>query len=124
VKTRAQRDKDRRLSRGPAKIRRDFDIHNAVRRIASQRSQSTELGIPMYHPDPAPNISSSSSLLSSSSSSAVNNNDHINDGNDDNRSECDSPGKQRTRFGVSPDDSASLMNGNNAKSLTDMSLMR
>jgi hypothetical protein len=85
VKTRAHRDKDRRQSRGPADIRIDQYLHNAARRIASQRSQSTEQDIPMYHPDPAPNISSSSS--SSSSSSAVNNNFYINNGNDDNRSE-------------------------------------
>jgi hypothetical protein len=52
VKTRAQKDKDRRQSRGPAEIRRDFDIHNAARRIAYQRSQSTEHDIPMYHSDP------------------------------------------------------------------------
>jgi len=91
----ATTDKIRRQSRGTADIRRDQDLQNAARRIASQRSQSSEQDIPMYHPDPAPNISSSSS----SSSSAVNNNDHINNGNDDNRSECDSPVKQRTRFG-------------------------
>jgi hypothetical protein len=95
VKTRAQRDKDRRQSRGPVEIRRDQDFQNTARRIASQRSQSSEQDIPMYLPNPAPNISSSSS----SSSSAVNNNDYINNGNDDNRSECDSPVKQRTRFG-------------------------
>ena len=95
VKTRAQRDKDRRQSRGTADIRRNLDLRNEARHTASQRSQSSEQDIPMYLPDPAPNISSSSS----SSSSAVNNNDHINDGNDDNRSECDSPVKQRTRFG-------------------------
>jgi hypothetical protein len=57
VKTRAQRDKDRRQSRGPAEIRRYHDIWNTARRIASQRSQSSEQDIPMYHPDPAPNIS-------------------------------------------------------------------
>jgi hypothetical protein len=85
VKTRAQRDKDRRQSRGPVEIRRDLDLRNTARRIASQRSQSTEQDILMYHPDPAPNMSSSSSS-SSSLSSALNNNDHINDGNDDNRS--------------------------------------
>jgi hypothetical protein len=101
VKTRAQRDKDRRQSRGPADIRRESDNRSTARRIASQQSQSSEQDIPMYHPDPAPNISSSSS---SSSSSTVNNNDHINDGNDDNRSECDSPVKQRTRFGVLPEE--------------------
>ena len=101
--TKPQRDKIRRQSRGTADIRRDLDIRNAANRLkASQRSQSSEKDIPMYHSDPAPNISSSSS--SSSSSSAVNNNDHINDGNDDNRSECDSPVKQRTRFGVSPEE--------------------
>jgi hypothetical protein len=93
--TKAQRDKIRRQSRGTADIRRDLDLRNEARHRASQRSQSSEQDIPMYHPDPAPNISSSSS----SSSSAVNNNDHINNGNDDNRSECDSPVKQRTRFG-------------------------
>jgi hypothetical protein len=96
-KTKAHREKDRRQSRGPSEIRRDQDLQNAARRIASQRSQSSEQDIPMYLPNPAPNISLSSS--SSSSSSAVNNNDHINNGNDDNRSECDSPVKQRTRFG-------------------------
>jgi hypothetical protein len=41
----------------------------------------------MYHPDPAPNISSSSS------SSAVNNNENLYDENYDNRLECDSPVK-------------------------------
>ena len=87
-------DKIRRQSRGTADIRRDLDLRNEARHRESQRSQSSEQDIPMYHPDPAPNISSSSS-----SSSAVNNNDHINNGNDDNRSECDSPVKQRTRFG-------------------------
>ena len=100
--TKAQRDKIRRHSRGTADIRRDLDLRNEARHRASQRSQSSEQDIPMYHPDPAPNISSSSS--SSSSSSAVNNNDYINDGNDNNRSECDSPVKQRTRFGVSPEE--------------------
>jgi hypothetical protein len=79
----AQRNKIRRQSRGPAGRRRDQDLRNAARLRASQRSQSSEQDIPMFHPDPAPNISSSSS---SSSSSAANNSDHINDGNDDNRS--------------------------------------
>ena len=57
VKTRAQRDKDQRQSKGPAEIRRDQDIQNTARHIASQRSQSSEQDIPMYRPDPAPNIS-------------------------------------------------------------------
>ena len=58
----AQRDKIRRQSRGSADIRRDQDLQNAARLRASQRSQSSEQDLPMYHPDPAPNISSSSYL--------------------------------------------------------------
>ncbi len=98
--TKAQRDKQRRQSRSAEDIRRDQDLHNAARRRASQRSQSSEQDLPKYHPDPAPNFSSSSS---SSSSSTVNNNENLHDENYDNRSECDSPVKQRTRLGVTPE---------------------
>jgi hypothetical protein len=97
----AQREKIRRQSRGPADIRRYLDLRNESRHRASQRSQSSEQDIPMYHPDPAPNISSSSS--SSSSSSALNINENLYDENDETRSECDSPVKQRTRLGVTPE---------------------
>jgi hypothetical protein len=57
VKTKAHREKDRRQSRGLSDIRRVQDLQNAARHRASQRSQSSEQDIPMYHPDPAPNIS-------------------------------------------------------------------
>jgi hypothetical protein len=40
--TKAQRDKQRRQSRGPEDIRRDLDLRNAARLRASQRSQSSE----------------------------------------------------------------------------------
>jgi hypothetical protein len=96
--TKAQKDKQRRQSRSAEDIRRYQDLQNEARRRASQRSQSSEQDLPMYHPDPAPNISSSSS-----SSSAVNNNEKLHDENYDNRSECDSPVKQRTRLGVTPE---------------------
>ena len=99
--TKAQRDKIRRQSWSTADIRRYQDLQNAARLRASQRSQSSEQDLPMYHPDPAPNISSSSS--SSSSSSALNNNENLYDENDDNRSECGSPVKQRTCLGVTPE---------------------
>ena len=98
--TKAQRDKIRRQSRGTAVIRRDLDLQNEARHRASQRSQSSEQDLPMYHPDPAPNISSSSSSLSSS---ALNINENLYDENDETRSECDSPVKQRTRLGVTPE---------------------
>ncbi len=96
--TKAQRDKQRRQSRGSADIRRDQDLQNAARLRASQRSQSSEQDLPMYHPDPAPNISSSSS-----SSSKLNINEDLYDENDETRSECDSPVKQRTRLRVTPE---------------------
>jgi hypothetical protein len=96
----AQRDKIRRQSWSTADIRRYQDLQNAARLRASQRSQSSEQDLPMYHPDPAPNISSSSS---SSSSSALNINENLYDENDETRSECDSPVKQRTRLGVTPE---------------------
>ncbi len=97
--TKAQRDKIRRQSRGTADIRRDLDLRNEARHRASQRSQSSEQDLTMYHPDPAPNISSSSS----SSSSALNINENLYDENDETRSECDSPVKQRTHLGVTPE---------------------
>jgi hypothetical protein len=40
--TKAQKDKQRRQSRGPEDIRRDQDLQNAARLRASQRSQSSE----------------------------------------------------------------------------------
>ena len=72
----SKKDKERRASRGPDDIRRDFDLHNAARLTASQLSQSSELDISTYQPPPAPNISVSSS---SSSSAAFNNNDPLYD---------------------------------------------
>ena len=74
----SKKDKERRASRGPDDIRRDFDLHNAARLRASQLSQSSELDISTYQPPPAPNISVSSSS-SSSSSAAFNNNDPLYD---------------------------------------------
>ena len=74
----SKKEKERRASRGPDDIRRDFDLRNAARLRASQLSQSSELDISTYQPPPAPNISVSSSS-SSSSSAAFNNNDPLYD---------------------------------------------
>jgi hypothetical protein len=91
--TKAQRDKQRRQSRGPEDIRRDLDLRNAANRLrASQQSQN----ISVNHQQPPPNISSSSS--SSSSSSVLQTTDNSNDTNEEVHSETSSPVKQRPRY--------------------------
>jgi hypothetical protein len=98
--TSKQRSKNRRQSLGQEEIRRNLDTRNAANRLrASQLSQWSQPDTSMYQPPPAPNISSSSS--SSSSSSAIIDINPLYDGNDDDRSETNSPIKQRGRF-VSP----------------------
>jgi hypothetical protein len=104
--SRKQRDKNRRQSRGPEEIRRDLDRRNAANRLrASQLSQRSQPDTSTYQPAPAPNISSSSSSLSSSSSSssaaAIVDSNPFYEGNDDDRSETNSPIIQRKRL-VSP----------------------
>jgi hypothetical protein len=91
----AKRAKDRRQSRDFEAVRRDLDTRNAANRLrASQLSQYSQPDTSMYQPPPAPNISSSSS-------SAIIDINPLYDGNDDDRSETNSPVKHRGRF-VSP----------------------
>jgi hypothetical protein len=96
--TKANKQKERRASRGPEEIRRSQDLQNAARQRASQQSEINQNDASMYQPPPAPNITTSSSSSSSSSSSTT---AFVDNENDDDRSETNSPIKQRGRF-VSP----------------------
>jgi hypothetical protein len=91
----ANKDKERRASRGPEEIRRSQDLQNAARQRASQKSQINQNDASMYQPPPAPNITTSSSSSSSSSSSTT---AFVDNENEDDRSETNSPTKQRKRF--------------------------
>jgi hypothetical protein len=91
----ANKDKERRTSRGPEEIRRSQDLHNVARRRASQQSQINQNEASMYQPPPAPNITTSSSSSSSSSASTT---AFVYNENEDDRSETNSPIKQRKRF--------------------------
>jgi hypothetical protein len=85
----------RRASRGPEEIRRSQDLQNVARQRASQQSQINRNDASMYQPPPAPNITTSSSSSSSSSSSTT---AFVDNENEDDRSETNSPIKQRKRF--------------------------
>ena len=92
--TKAQRDKQRRQSRGPEDIRRDLDLRNAANGLrASQQSQD----ISINHQQPPPNTLTSSSS-SSSSSSVLHTTNNSNDTNEEVQSETSSPVKQRSRY--------------------------
>jgi hypothetical protein len=69
--TKANKQKERRASRGPEEIRRSQDLQNAARQRASQQSEINQNDASMYQPPPAPNITTSSSSSSSSSSSTT-----------------------------------------------------
>lgn len=115
---RAERDKDRRNSRGPQTIRQEYDQWN----VANQRraSQYTQIGIiddrmdrltpqrfkelfqdrsSQYSPQELEELLQDRSSSSSSSSAALNKNINVYDRNDDNKSETSSPIKKRQPLG-------------------------
>ena len=90
--TNAQKEKQRRQSRGSEDIRRNLDLRNEARLRASQQSQD----ISVNHQQPPSNTSTSSS--SSSSSSVLHTTDNSNDTNEEVHSETSSPVKQRSHY--------------------------
>ena len=94
----AHKDKERWASRGPEEIRRSQDLRNSARQRASQQSQINQNDASMYQPPPAPNITTSSSSSSSSSSSLSSTTAFVDNENEDDRSDTNSPIKKRKRF--------------------------
>jgi hypothetical protein len=84
----ANTEKERRASRGPEEIRLSQDLQNAARWRAAQQSQINQNEASMYQPPPAPNITTFSSSSSSSSSPTT---AFVDNENEDDRSETNSP---------------------------------